>query len=214
MKYTPLRSFAGTITFSDSVDRNLPEVFNHFGRIYAINEARKKSNSTIFVPEVFELKWLQIEAGPISDFLNDSLGMERGFFISKKFKDVLEKFSISPHVYFPAKLEYKGEVHDFFHLCLTHDFYDKFDEINEEKTDLIQMESESGWEFHKRKFKHWHKQNYLLPKKTFSEGELFDLFVIENPISKYYFSERIIAEMKKESIGFDEAPWALKIRNQ
>jgi hypothetical protein len=140
-----------------------------------------------------EYDWILLDA---YNFIGQNIPNCRGFLVSKRFKDIVEKFQIAkPFRFYESKLQFQGEKLEYFILHLAQN---EWNNINSSKTKLYNNDLQVDTTIHNnRELKNLIKQypeirlNIVL--KDFSDLFYFGQF-------GYIVSERLKEKMEESSL--------------
>lgn len=177
--------------------------------VYALSRAVEKFPD--FLPN---LDYLIVHGkANLTDLLSTS-PISGGFLISERFKQLLEKFNLAPHKFYPARVSYKKEFHDYYWLHIICNFPDSVDykkstfftyhnynhnlgniTINS-KQDFIQKKQKIKQDNPGKTITLWSQK--IILNSNFNQD--IDLFEIGTFDSNYYISGRIKSAIEFEKI--------------
>lgn len=149
----------------------------------------------------------------LSDLLSVAV-IHGGFLVSERFKNVLEQFNLAPHKFYPAKVQFRKQFHQYYWMHIISDLTDQVDypkstffvyhnysknigytEVKS-KEELIQKEKSLRENNPGKTLAIWSEKISL----TSSFNRAADLFKIGNFDSSYYISEKLKNKIISEKI--------------
>ena len=148
-----------------------------------------------------------------TDLLGNYFSYQKGFFVTERLKEILERYEVSSHDYIPTTLHpikiyfclyfHYGYENIDFSKNISFKFEDEDKVYNSQDYDLLSRDKFINFQFEKKEI-----DGRLMDFETISliNNEL-DLFSLNNIRNEFFLSERLALELKRQKIsGFQLSP--------